>query len=220
MPSLLHPGLFEADGKSLDEVYNYAPFRQSRMFVAGVSCSDCHDPHSLKLRAEGDGVCLQCHDGGRFAASSHHHHSDASAGARCTACHMPVKTYMQVDPRHDHAFRIPRPDESARFGTSNACNDCHQDKDAAWAAAAIERWFGPQRKGFQTWTEAFDAARGSKPEAASLLVKLALSPDAPSIARATALDSLAEFPSREAVAAAQRALADPDPLVRLSARRS
>ena len=220
LPSLLHPGLFEADGKSLDEVYNYAPFRQSKMFVAGVSCSDCHDPHSLKLRAEGNGTCLQCHDGAKFAAVSHHHHAEGSAGARCVSCHMPVKTYMEVDPRHDHAFRIPRPDESVRFGTSNACTDCHADKDAAWAAAAVERWFGPQRKGFQTWTETFTATRAGQPEAASLLVKLALSADAPSIARATALEGLAEFPSRDAVAAAQRAVADPDPLVRLAAVRT
>ncbi|VUX46113.1 conserved exported hypothetical protein [Candidatus Defluviicoccus seviourii] len=220
VPTLLYRGLFEADGKSLDEVYNYAPFRQSKMFVAGVSCSDCHDPHSLKLRAEGDGVCLQCHDGAKFAAVSHHHHAEGSAASRCVSCHMPVKTYMEVDPRHDHAFRIPRPDESVRFGTSNACNDCHADKDAAWAAAAVERWFGPHRKGFQTWTGTFDAARTGKPEAAALLVQLALSTDAPSIARATALESLADFPSRDAVAAAQRALADPDPLVRLAALRT
>ncbi|MDG4603305.1 MAG: multiheme c-type cytochrome [Defluviicoccus sp.] len=220
VPTLLYRGLFEADGKSLDEVYNYAPFRQSKMFVAGVSCSDCHDPHSLKLRAEGDGVCLQCHDGAKFAAVSHHHHAEGSAGSRCVSCHMPVKTYMEVDPRHDHAFRIPRPDESVRFGTSNACNDCHADKDAAWAAAAVERWYGPHRKGFQTWTGTFDAARTGKPEAAALLVQLALSTDAPSIARATALESLADFPSRDAVAVAQRALADPDPLVRLAALRT
>jgi predicted CXXCH cytochrome family protein len=220
VPSLLHAGLFEADGKSLDEVYNYAPFRQSKMFVAGVSCSDCHDPHSLTLRGEGDGVCLQCHDGNRFAAASHHHHEEGSAGARCTACHMPVKTYMQVDPRHDHAFRIPRPDESVRFGTSNACTDCHTDKDAAWAAGAVERWFGPKRKGFQTWTEILAAARSGRPEAAGLLRKLAVSPDAPSIARATAFDSLAAFPSRDAVAAAERGLADADPLVRLAALRA
>ena len=220
VPTLLYRGLFEADGKSFDEVYNYAPFRQSKMFVAGVSCSDCHDPHSLKLRAEGDGVCLQCHDGAKFAAVSHHHHAEGSAGSRCVSCHMPVKTYMEVDPRHDHAFRIPRPDESVRFGTSNTCNDCHADKDAAWASAAVERWYGPHRKGFQTWTKTFDAARTGKPEAAALLVQLALSTDAPSIARATALESLAEFPSRDAVAAAQRALADPDPLVRLAALRT
>lgn len=220
VPSLLEAGLFEDDGKSLDEVYNYAPFRQSRMFVAGVSCSDCHDPHSLKLVAEGDGVCAQCHDSSRFATPAHHHHDSASAAARCPACHMPIRTYMVVDPRHDHGFRIPRPDESVRFGTSNACNDCHTDKDAKWAAAAVERWYGPQRKGFQTWTETFAATRGETVEAGALLLKLATSPEAPSIARATAFESLATYPGREALAAAQRGLADADPLVRLAALRA
>lgn len=220
LPSLLQPGLFEADGKSLGEVYNYAPFRQSKMFMAGVSCSDCHDPHSLKLVADGNAVCQQCHDGQKYAATSHHHHEDGSTGARCVACHMPARTYMIVDPRHDHAFRIPRPDESVRFGTSNACNDCHMDKDASWAAAAVERWFGAERKGFQTWTQTFAAARADKVEASALLLKLATSPDAPSIARATALESLAVYPSREAVMAAHRSLADADPLVRVAALRT
>jgi predicted CXXCH cytochrome family protein len=220
LPSLLEPGLFEADGKMVDEVYNYAPFRQSKMFMAGVSCSDCHDPHSLQLRAEGDGVCLQCHDGEKFATASHHHHDEGSAGARCVACHMPARTYMVVDPRHDHGFRIPRPDESVRFGTTNTCNDCHKDKDAAWAAAAIERWYGPERKGYQTWTETFAAARAGTTEAAALLEKLAASPDAPSIARATAFESLALYPSREALTAAERGLADADPLVRMAALRA
>ena len=47
----------------LDEVYNYGSFKQSKMFAAGVTCSDCHDPHSAKLKLEGDKVCLQCHAG-------------------------------------------------------------------------------------------------------------------------------------------------------------
>ena len=153
--------------RCLDEVYNYAPFRQSKMFMAGVSCSDCHDPHSLKLVADGNAVCEQCHDGQEVRRTSPPPSCDGSTGAGCVACHMPVKTYMQVDPRHDHAFRVPRPDESVRFGTSNACNDCHTDKDATWAAAAVERWFGPERKGFQTWTETFAAARAGKVEAAA-----------------------------------------------------
>ena len=165
LPSLLEPGLFEADGKMLDEVYNYASFRQSKMFMHGVSCSDCHEPHALELRAEGNGVCYQCHEQAKYGAVSHHHHADGSPAAGCPACHMPERTYMVVDPRHDHGFRIPRPDLSARFGVSNACNDCHADKDAAWAAAAVERWYGPERKGLQTWTEAFAAARDDKVEA-------------------------------------------------------
>ena len=71
---------------------------------------------------------------------------------------MPERTYMVVDKRHDHSFRIPRPDLSVTLGTPNACNDCHTDKPADWAAAAIARWHGPDRKGFQTYAAAFNAA--------------------------------------------------------------
>ena len=56
-PSLLDPGLYHADGQIDGEVYNYGSFLQSRMYAAGVTCSNCHEPHSLKLRAEGNAVC-------------------------------------------------------------------------------------------------------------------------------------------------------------------
>ena len=220
VPSLLQPGLFEADGKMLDEVYNYASFRQSRMFMQGVTCSDCHEPHSLQLRAEGNGVCYQCHEQAKYGAVSHHRHAEGSPAAGCPACHMPARTYMMVDRRHDHGFRIPRPDLSARFGVSNACNDCHADKDAAWAAAAIERWYGPERKGFQTWTEAFAAARDDTAQAGPLLLQLATAPGAPAIARASAFEMLAAHMSPEAAGAVQQGLSDADPLVRLGALRA
>jgi predicted CXXCH cytochrome family protein len=219
VPSLLEPGLFEADGKMLDEVYNYASFRQSKMFIRGVSCSDCHEPHSLALRADGNGVCYQCHAQAKYGAVAHHHHPEGSPAAGCPACHMPERTYMVVDRRHDHGFRIPRPDLSARFGVSNSCNDCHTDKDAGWAAAAIERWYGPERKGFQTWTEALAAARDDKADAAPLLLQLAAA-QVPAIVRASALEELAARPGQEAIAAARQGLVDADPLVRLAALRS
>src|SRR5947199_3153563 len=59
---------------------------------------------------------------------------------------MPERTYMVVDRRHDHSFRVPWPDLSARLGTPNACNDCHGDKSAQWAASAIAPWRGANRK--------------------------------------------------------------------------
>ena len=71
--SPLARGLYEADGQMRDEVYNYGSFKQSKMFAAGVTCSDCHEPHSGALRAPGDGVCLQCH-AGSYASASHHRH--------------------------------------------------------------------------------------------------------------------------------------------------
>ena len=74
MPALLDAGLYHADGQILDEVYEYGSFLQSRMFQMGVTCSDCHDPHSLQLRADGNAVCGQCHLPAKFDTEAHHHH--------------------------------------------------------------------------------------------------------------------------------------------------
>ena len=209
--------LYHADGQMLDEVYNYGSFKQSKMFAAGVTCSDCHDPHSAKLRAPGDGVCLQCHSSDKYAAVAHHQHAEVNPPPSCVSCHMPTVTYMVVDPRHDHSLRIPRPDLSARLGTPNACNNCHTDKSADWAASAIERWYGPNREGFQNYAEAFHAARSDKLDAGKLLAIVAGDKNAPAIARATALTELAPWVSPSNISLARTGLSDPDPMVRIGA---
>jgi predicted CXXCH cytochrome family protein len=210
-------GMYSADGQMLDEVYNYGSFKQSKMFAAGVTCSDCHDPHAAKLRAPGDGVCRQCHALDKYATVAHRRHEGASPSLACASCHMPVRTYMVVDQRHDHSFRIPRPDLSIKLGTPNACNDCHTDKAAAWAAAAIEQWHGPKRKGLQNYAEAFHAAWTDKADAEKLLAAVAADASAPAIARASALAELASRISPSSISLARAAISDPDPMVRLGA---
>jgi len=215
--SPLARGLYHADGQMLDEVYNYGSFKQSKMFAAGVTCGDCHEPHAAKLRAPGDGVCLQCHTADKYAAATHHHHEAASPPLACASCHMPERTYMVVDRRHDHSFRVPRPDLSAKLGTPNTCNDCHRDKTAEWAASAIERWHGPNRKGLQNYAEAFHAAWTGHSDAAALLGKIAADPSVPSFARASAMTELAPWLSPANIGLAQAGLSDPDPMVRIGA---
>ena len=210
---------YHADGqiRDVEEPYNYTPFKQSKMFAAGVTCSDCHEPHSSKLRFSGDGVCLQCHASGQYADAKHRHHASVDPPPACISCHMQARTYMVVDPRHDHSFRIPRPDLSAKLGTPNACNGCHGDKPAQWAAAAIEQWFGPRREGFQTYAAAFQAARTDAADAAALLAAVAADSNAPGVARASALSELASHVSPGNIAAARAGLADSDPMVRIGA---
>jgi predicted CXXCH cytochrome family protein len=213
--SLLDRRYFYADGQMRDdeETYNYAPFKQSKMFAKGVTCSDCHDPHSASLKAPGDGVCAQCHSPEMYESTAHRHHADVSPPPACASCHMPARRYMVVDRRHDHSFRIPRPDLSVRLGTPNACNDCHRDKPAHWAAQQIEAWFGPQRHGYQTYAAAFHAALSEGGDAQSLLAAIAGAGDVPGIARASALT---ELPTPD-VNLIRRGLSDPDPLVRSGA---
>jgi predicted CXXCH cytochrome family protein len=211
--------VYWADGqiRDVEESYNYVPFKQSKMFAAGVTCSDCHNPHSGKLQANNSGVCLQCHASETYASAKHAHHEQVSAGPNCISCHMPARTYMVVDPRHDHSMRIPRPDLSVKLGTPNACNYCHTDKPAQWAADSIERWFGPARKGFQTYAGAFQAASSGQADAEKLLAFVATDGNAPGVARASALAALAPYVSTANADLARRGLSDPDPMVRIGA---
>ena len=210
-------GLYHADGQMLDEVYNYGSFKQSKMFAAGVTCSDCHEPHGAMLRLPGDAVCLQCHAASKYAAATHHHHEGVNPPLGCPSCHMPTHIYMVVDARHDHSLRIPRPDISVKLGTPNACNGCHTGKTAQWAAEAIERWYGPGRKGFQHYAEAFHAAWAGQADAGALLAAVASDPMTPAFARASALAELSSYVLPSNIDLAGRGLADPDPMVRTGA---
>jgi Flp pilus assembly protein TadD len=216
-PSPLEPGLYHADGQIDGEVYNYGSFLQSRMYRAGVTCSNCHEPHSLKLRAEGNAVCGQCHLPSAFDTPAHHFHTAGQPGSQCVDCHMPAKTYMVVDPRHDHGFRVPRPDLDARTGAPDTCTTCHAGKDPAWAAARIAEWYGPSRRHEPVFGQALAADRADAPGAGAGLARLVSDPAAPAIARATAVAALERHLDQSSFAAVQRALADPDPTVRLAA---
>jgi tetratricopeptide (TPR) repeat protein len=203
--------------RDAEEPYNYTPFKQGRMFAAGVTCSDCHEPHNAKLRTPGDGTCLQCHAPDKYADVKHRHHAGVDPPPACTSCHMETRTFMIVDSRHDHTFRVPRPDLSIKLGTPNACNECHGDKSAQWAADTIESWHGPDRKGLQTYGAAFHAARADQVDAAALLVAVAADRNTPAVARASALSELASRVSLANIGAARTGLADPDPVVRIGA---
>ncbi len=214
---LLTPGMYHADGQMQDEVYNYGSFLQSKMFQAGVTCGDCHDPHSLKLRAPANQVCAQCHNPGKYDTAAHHFHKPDSAGASCAACHTPTTTYMVVDPRHDHSLRIPRPDLSVQLGTPNACNNCHTDHPANWAADRVKQWYKEPLKGYQQFAEALHAGRTGAPGAEQALTQLAGDTSQPDIARATALAALNRYLSPASLDAVRQGLQDGDPLLRLGA---
>ena len=226
-PALLREGLYHADGQQQDEVYVWGSFLQSRMYAKGVRCTDCHDAHSLKLKAEGNAVCTQCHQGAgnaRFPtlkkadydSPAHHHHPAGSPGAQCAHCHIPAKNYMVIDGRPDHSFRIPRPDLSVKIGTPNACNGCHDKKTAQWAADAVATWYGPGRRQEAHFGEVFAAARAQRPEAVGGLDGLVADREQPAIVRATALSLLRGYGPAHARSAIT-SKNDPDALVRSAA---
>lgn len=218
--ALLEEGLYHADGQILDEVYVYGSFLQSAMYAAGVSCSDCHDPHSLEVRGGVDTVCESCHRAEVFAAPEHHGHRSGSAGSRCVACHMPERVYMEIDARRDHRLSVPRPELSLTLGVPNACQACHAERDAAWAAEEVARWRGDDAAPRAHFAAAIDAGRRRLPGASRALARVADDRSLPGIVRATALELLGQQPQSPPEATLETAAGNDDPLLRMAAARA
>jgi len=230
LPALLSEGLYFADGQIQDEVYEYGSFLQSKMHAKGVRCSDCHEPHALALRRPGNQMCTTCHsvapelpthvDGSTLVRKAydvpdHHRHAPGTPGSFCVDCHMAERTYMGIDERRDHGFRIPRPDLAGRMGAQDACVKCHADEGSAWAAEKVREWFGPKRPP-EPFGVALAAGRAGAPGAADALLALARS-EANAIVRASALELLVRYPGQAALEAFARGTRDADPLVRHAA---
>ncbi len=217
-PDVLRDGIYHADGQILGEVYVYGSFLQSKMYRMNVKCNDCHNVHSVKLKLEGNALCNQCHVKEKYDVYEHHFHEINTEGAECVSCHMIGRYYMVNDYRRDHSFRIPRPDLSVKYGTPNACNDCHDDQSYQWSDDYINQWYGPDRPYHFSETLAF--ARTRDPGALSSLIKLADSVGEAPMARATALWYLSQFPDQQATDALIRQLNDADPFLRYTSANS
>nr|WP_255731902.1 multiheme c-type cytochrome [Ruegeria sp. Ofav3-42] len=223
--AVLRPGLYHPDGQILDEVYVYGSFLQSKMYDRGVGCMDCHEPHSVTLKADGNGICTQCHSPAgnpefptltakEYDTTEHHNHPEGSDGAQCKSCHMIERVYMGVDGRRDHSFRIPRPDLGLG---QDACTDCHQDQDQTWAAQQIEKWFPASVRRGPHFGSAFEAATLGRADGPEDLLEIATDPEQPGIVRATAAFLLQPYGSVDVAARTASLLFDEDPVVRANA---
>ncbi|MCU0407054.1 MAG: hypothetical protein MUE64_08840 [Ignavibacteriaceae bacterium] len=228
-PQNISPPLYYADGQILDEVYVFASFTQSKMYMHDVKCNDCHDSHSIKFKFDGNALCTQCHRPEEYDTFQHHFHKYANEkgepvknkfgemipvgeGAFCKTCHMPGNYYMGVDFRRDHSFRIPRPDLSIKYDVPNACNDCHADKSFQWSEDWIKKYYGERKK----FTYASVLAEGylQKENADTGLIRLIKNDLYPEMVRATALSYLSSYNNPSADSVVIEMLYNIEPLVR------
>jgi len=238
IPELPTQPNYFVDGQIKDEDYVWGSFNQSKMYVRGIKCNDCHNVHSgkLVLPVEDNSLCLQCHKAEDYNTPNHHHHKgfgekgepvisesgvkfEVGSGTQCYNCHMHGRYYMGVDYRRDHSIRIPRPDLSEKLGTPNACNQCHADKSNKWAQNYIEKWYGISRP-YQFGEAVFDAQHGVK-GAEQQLIKIIKAPERtyPISKRATALANMT-FETDSSRQVLYSALNDVDPQMRLIAVRT
>ncbi len=220
------PGAYFADGQAREEDYVYASFLMSRMADKGVTCMDCHNPHSgqTTLPVENNTLCMRCHATGQNEAAvidpvEHSHHSVQSPGSSCVACHMPERAYMQRDWRKDHGFISPDPQLTMDLGIPNACNSCHDDQSTEWANAHVNTWYGTsdRRKHVQKRARALTQAHAGDPESLGILKEL-ISSEENVYWKSTWMRLLLPFSSDDSVKdLATEALEDESPILRESA---
>ena len=247
LPEILRDNIYHPDGQILDEVYVYGSFAQSKMYHQhNVRCTNCHNPHTAKLKMQGNDLCMQCHKlpgqngvkdssdvSNFYTTKAHHMHKEGTEAAQCINCHMTGKHYMGIDFRRDHSFRIPRPDQSVMFGTPNACSNCHKaegelrtetgvDRDkidlsgAKWAAEAVIKHYGKERR--PHFSDLLLPGRNGERPQPHLLIQLARDKTAQPLARATAIWLLSNFAGfSPAESAAKELLQDKEPIVRFHA---
>jgi tetratricopeptide (TPR) repeat protein len=207
---------YHQDGQILEEDYVYGSFLQSKMHAQGIKCSDCHNPHSLELKLDGNKLCLQCHVPADYDSKKHHFHDEATEAGQCINCHMTGRYYMGNDFRRDHSFRIPRPDQSLTYGTPNACNECHDDQSEKWAADWIVKWYGADRaphfSDYLLLSYEEDLTESQQARLVSFINDL----NFPAISRSTVMNNM-RFNGREEVQAILQSLQDSSATIRYNA---
>ncbi len=215
--ALLTEPNYYVDGQQREEDYVWGSFQQSKMFQKGVTCMDCHEPHTAKLRADDNALCARCHNATVFDTPKHHFHKVGSTGAQCVSCHMPEKNFMVIDGRRDHSLRVPRPDLAQSLGTPDACTQCHDGKSAAWAATALDGWLGKQWRQRPSFGPTLHGPVAHGAKAVPDLLALAKNSSQPALVRATAAHMLAPYMRPQLLPSARELLKSTDPELRIAA---
>ncbi len=210
------PNFYHGDGQIDEEDYVYGSFKQSKMYDEGVTCTDCHNAHSLKLKFNDNRLCTQCHISADYDTEKHHFHEANTNSSLCINCHMTGKDYMGNDFRRDHSFRIPRPDQSAKYGTPNACTGCHQGKSNKWAADAIVKWYGTERASHFSDALLLSSKVNVSNSERAMLDHFINDLQYPDIARATVIENL-NYDTQESFNSLFKALQDSSAAVKFNA---
>ena len=136
--TLEHPD-FYPDGRDLGENYTFTTWQMSPCVQSGkLDCVYCHTSSGrFRFKDKPNDACISCHPAKEknFKAHTHHEKTDAT----CIQCHMPMTDFARMN-RSDHSMRPPMPSATIQFQSPNACNICHQDKDAKWADGYVRQW--------------------------------------------------------------------------------
>jgi tetratricopeptide (TPR) repeat protein len=132
---------FYPDGRDLGENFTMTLWLTSPCLDASdLDCLHCHTSSGrFRQKDQPNDACLPCHQDKVTDLPAHTHHETDSPGSLCISCHMPMTEFARMR-RSDHSMRPPTPAATMEFGSPNACNLCHEDRDATWADGWVRKW--------------------------------------------------------------------------------
>jgi len=214
---------YYADGRDLGENYTYTTWLMSPCVKAGkLDCIKCHTSsgrYRFKDEAKANDACLPCHAERVAKTGEHIHHQIDKPGVpiKCVSCHMPMTAFARMN-RSDHSMLPPAPAATIQFGSPNACNLCHKDKDAAWADREVRQWRtrdyqAPplQRAGL------IDAARKRGWQKLPEMLAYITSPERDEVFAASLVRLTMAAPDEQVHSTLLKAIQDPSPLMRAAA---
>jgi tetratricopeptide (TPR) repeat protein len=214
---------YYSDGRDLGENYTYTTWLMSPCVKAGkLDCLKCHTSsgrYRFKDEAKANDACLPCHAEQVAKAAEHIHHPADKQGvpSTCVSCHMPLTSFARMN-RSDHSMRPPAPAATLRFGSPNACNLCHKDKDAAWADQKVRQW---RVRDYQApvlhRAGLIEAARQRNWQKLPEILAYITSPERDEVFAASLLRLTMAAPDERVRPTWLQALQDPSPLVRAAA---
>jgi tetratricopeptide (TPR) repeat protein len=211
------------DGRDLGENYTYTTWLLSPCVKSGqLDCLKCHTSsgrYRFKDEAKANEACLPCHAERVAKAAEHNQHPPDKPGVpnKCISCHMPMTAFARMN-RSDHSMLPPAPAATMKFGSPNACNLCHKDKDAAWADENVRKWRtrdyqAPvlQRAGL------IDAARKRDWQKVPEMIAYLTGKERDAVFAASLIRLTMAAPDERLLPAWLQAIRDPSPLVRAAA---
>jgi nitrate/TMAO reductase-like tetraheme cytochrome c subunit len=148
-------GEFYANGMGKHNRTQGNEYVHSMMGKHGITCINCHNPHTLQPTAQhnnGNKLCLKCHSFGspigphQNTLEAHTHHKADSKGSLCVECHMPkVGRHTGKSPLtvRSHSFGFVTPMQTLKYAMpkeTNACYACHKDKSMQSLQNDLESW--------------------------------------------------------------------------------
>jgi tetratricopeptide (TPR) repeat protein len=211
------------DGRDLGENYTYTSWLMSPCVRGGkLDCMRCHTSSGrYRFAAENpNGACLPCHQERVANSAAHSRHKAGSPGSNCVDCHMPKTRFANMN-RSDHSMLPPTPAATLKFKSPNACNLCHQDKDAAWADAQVRQWHkNDYQRPVLERAALVDAARREQWDRLPAMITYIQDPRGDNVTQASLIRLLRSCNDPRRLPAVLKALQHPDPLVRAAAASS